>query len=276
MPNKHILLSTDEISAEEKEKEADANASPEVIVSITDSKIQMHQLQQLLLWVLADGINPSWVFVKFKAMIPSAVILLVDGLSERVVSDNANTMLLAALPKEFERFNVGFRGSKFDKFAILKSIWNVSPDILADDDDLKKNLKKRKISPAGESESNLEEVIDRPIEELIQIANQTTGFLLEEAQLRENKYQLEEEMVIQHSNTQETVLFTSTDHAEEEKAFVALDCEMCITDRGYDLTRLSLVDSDGSVLIDMLVVPDIPIRDYNTRYTFLFVIGLNI
>lgn len=48
---------------------------------------------------------------------------------------------------------------------------------------------------------------------------------------------------------------------------VALDGEMCHTERGLELCRLTMVSWDEERILDVLVLPDSPIVDYNTRYS---------
>lgn len=47
----------------------------------------------------------------------------------------------------------------------------------------------------------------------------------------------------------------------------ALDCEMCQTAQGMEVTRLTLVDDRRRVLLDAFVKPYGPITDYHTRYS---------
>ena len=48
---------------------------------------------------------------------------------------------------------------------------------------------------------------------------------------------------------------------------VAIDCEMCRTKNGLELTRVTALDYYGKVLLDELVMPDSPIVDYVTKYS---------
>ena len=47
---------------------------------------------------------------------------------------------------------------------------------------------------------------------------------------------------------------------------VGMDCEMCHTRNGLELTRVMIVAARGGVLMDELVRPATEITEYNTRY----------
>lgn len=63
------------------------------------------------------------------------------------------------------------------------------------------------------------------------------------------------------------VMTQSVGSTSETLDMVAVDCEMCVTAEGLELTRVTLVNKLGEVLYDHLVQPTNPILDYNTQYS---------
>lgn len=67
----------------------------------------------------------------------------------------------------------------------------------------------------------------------------------------------------------ETTSHKSGKAARTASNIFAIDCEMCYTTRGLELTRVSVVDKDMNDVYETLVKPDAPILDYNTRWSGL-------
>lgn len=53
----------------------------------------------------------------------------------------------------------------------------------------------------------------------------------------------------------------------EDYGVYALDCEMCYTTHGLDLTRVTVINSSCKTVYETLIKPLHPIIDYNTRYS---------
>ncbi|XP_030636169.1 RNA exonuclease 5 [Chanos chanos] len=66
----------------------------------------------------------------------------------------------------------------------------------------------------------------------------------------------------------ESFMCTRTDgHVTDNSPLFGLDCEMCLTECGNELTRVALVDSTGKCLLDELVKPERRILNYLTRFS---------
>ena len=59
---------------------------------------------------------------------------------------------------------------------------------------------------------------------------------------------------------------TSSSSSSSHETVYAMDCEMCYTTAGLELTRVSIVDMSLKPVLESIVVPPHPIVDYNTRY----------
>nr|DBA20233.1 TPA: hypothetical protein GDO54_015945 [Pyxicephalus adspersus] len=89
-----------------------------------------------------------------------------------------------------------------------------------------------------------------------------TRYLLSEEEMRKYDYpcvDFPDTKNYVHSNCMEV----PTDHSP----LFGLDCEMCLTTKGRELTRVSLVDANGYGIMDELVLPDNPIQNYLTMFS---------
>jgi DNA polymerase III epsilon subunit-like protein len=60
---------------------------------------------------------------------------------------------------------------------------------------------------------------------------------------------------------------SSSSVTAEPESVICVDCEMCETAAGMELTRLTLVDAHSRVILDTLVLPENPITDYKTQWS---------
>ncbi|KAM7009696.1 RNA exonuclease 5 [Tautogolabrus adspersus] len=82
-----------------------------------------------------------------------------------------------------------------------------------------------------------------------------------------------EEMIRRHfpvkgmPGFEEFVCTESVDCVTDNSPLYGLDCEMCLTGQGYELSRVSVVDCAGNCLLDELVKPPRQILDYLTKFS---------
>ncbi|KAI8449385.1 RNA exonuclease 4 [Phakopsora pachyrhizi] len=253
--------------------------------------IQLKDVRDLVLSIMADERNQEWMLVKNKSSIKKAVVLMIPGITHESLGVE-RPKPTSILPFSIE--------SQSSKLPIFQSLFSHACPTKAGGDRLRmfscmsvfltcqlsqwakvKRDEERKQN--AEKHSSLDPTTFLLSSELISEhdyipLNYDIPVSAADRQLARMKEPLPErdraldklpfESWTAHSKPGFIQTPPSPDHSlGRPLRILGVDCEMCTTAAGRELTRCTIVDQDGKLVYDQLVKPEFPITDYLTRFS---------
>jgi len=223
--------------------------------SLHPEGISMQDLQSLIFWIYDIGPNPNWVFLKNKALIKKVFLVSVGGLNNSIYQHHQ-----ASFPKVSSIFKSNSSkitiapGSEFKIYSPLQALLYVQS-----------KSKKKKANPI---EATFPHPASFYCHSLHQLAS--NGYPLQVKSVKEGIQEStkQPETVVEYEQRDGFLVFGPRDDpTPDTQQLIAIDCEMCLTKAGSELTRVTAVDMNGEIIYDQLVKPKNPIVDYLTRYS---------
>lgn len=289
------------------EADDDDSAKPQLVFRKNDDDpLRMNDLQTLALWILSDGVAPTWVGVRNRRAVKKVMIVMVTGLNYEIldslahciqtdcnntVSDKSNSNNNQSLPNTESN-----ERSKADS-QVTKAVEIVPVKVPGDSRQGKVHspIQAMLLLPTAASKdkkgkSNQDErsfrAVQTPIRDFIHNADE----------LREAEYPIHPASFINEKHAELEKIrrekgqfssngwvdtkvdslglgpsdFTSaaTDPITTGYTVYALDCEMVLTcDDVFSLARISIVDWAGKTVIDEFVRPTLPVKNYFTQFS---------
>ncbi|KAG0290058.1 hypothetical protein BGZ98_003610 [Dissophora globulifera] len=251
--------------AKKAKKSEGLGGKPCIMLSRSHTKLGIKDLRDLVVYLLTDTKVLPWIMVKNKFNVTKVVVVYVPGLDPQLfnidlenpesIKPIAWTQMATAGPATefrhmkafFDVMNVMRAGG--DKVRIHPPVDTLLNVPLSNSERHKKaeEMKQKRLAAATLKAENYMLKVD----ELRELDFPLPTYLDPTAKLR--------------SGWIETPKTTGTPPIARK--LIAMDCEMVRTTAGSEVTRISLVDEEGRVLYDELVVPDNAIVDYLTPYS---------
>ncbi|KAJ7282559.1 ribonuclease H [Mycena rebaudengoi] len=241
-----------------------------------NNAIGIEDVRDLILHLTADASPPNWLRINESALIQKVVTLLIPGLTPELLSlpplptsatSNPNIPIAIPLPTPGQPTSLPFIASTFSHacptrapgdqthmHSILSAFFQ-GPISAAE---LKKRMSQR---------DNTQRTRE----------TDPAQYLLTLEQMVENDYPVPSYMAdvfqkpagwIETPQEAKPPLLEGLEPKGPQRMVYSIDCEMCLTEDGKELTRICIIDFyTGLVVYDQLVKPAKPILDYLTRWS---------
>lgn len=237
---------SDPLTAPKKHKKKQKKALQKMHISIEREHLKVPDIREIIMAVAANKTHSKWFQIIKPDEIKQVVILACPGLEYSDIDATGTLELLAKrvedvkLTENFDELRSAFQviyptllpGSKDSTFSALHALTHLH----------RTKAEVRKLHESGAQITILD-------------------LILSKQQMIDNNYSVE----LSDEQLQEGWFATKT--SSHEPGMYSLDCEFCMSEKGKELARLSLVDADGNVVIDTFVKPQNPIIDYKTQYS---------